>query len=585
MIHPEELNILSVFENNGYIIPIYQRSYAWEKEEIEQLITDIADSDGRYYLGSLIVDQIDGRLFSVIDGQQRLTTIFLLLSHIQPNLVKSTSLKFEARAKSNRTLTDLPACYLAQNEDIYSEEILSGYDVIVKFFKSKDTLYLKNFIKKLSNIIIIKTQVPKKIDLNHYFEIMNTRGEQLEIHEIAKGRLLSVIDNETERDLASIIWDACSQMDSYIQMNFEISYRNIIFGEQWDSFSSTDFITLYQRLNLNKKAESRHYTLNEILGLPTQQDDTSKKMEEENERFESIIRFPNFLLIVNEALKYSEDEFDSNLDDKKILENLHYHWNNNKSATDFIYSLLKCRFLFDKYIIKREYAKEYKQTGKWSLQKLSAYTDSNKKPSYNATFDENSNNLNQRIRSLQSALRITYTSPKMMHWISLTLSWLYNNQDIEIINLLEKYCCNKLINSNFKTTKGFGIERIVFTYLDYILDRDLKVNITNFQFQFRTSIEHFHPQNPIDSSRWKDNDLHSFGNLALITVKANSKFSNLNPQSKIDTYPDTINQSPKLKLMAEIISNNAKWNESAAQTHENEMFSILDAEIKRFGLN
>lgn len=79
-IQPDELNVDNVFENVNYVIPIYQRNYAWRKDEIEQLLMDIDDLDetnsSKYYLGSLVVNQVQPRVYEVIDGQQRLTTLF-----------------------------------------------------------------------------------------------------------------------------------------------------------------------------------------------------------------------------------------------------------------------------------------------------------------------------------------------------------------------------------------------------------------------------------------------------------------------------------------------------------------------------
>ena len=54
----------------------------------------------------------------------------------------------------------------------------------------------KRFRDKFSTVTIIRTQVPQNIDLNHYFEIMNTRGEQLELHEIVKAKILGAIKSE-----------------------------------------------------------------------------------------------------------------------------------------------------------------------------------------------------------------------------------------------------------------------------------------------------------------------------------------------------------------------------------------------------
>lgn len=66
----------------------YQRAYAWEDKEIGQLIDDINDIDidsaENYYIGSLIVSKVQGKAdtYEVVDGQQRLTTLFLLLQYL-----------------------------------------------------------------------------------------------------------------------------------------------------------------------------------------------------------------------------------------------------------------------------------------------------------------------------------------------------------------------------------------------------------------------------------------------------------------------------------------------------------------------
>lgn len=593
---PEEFNLKNIFIGNEYIIPIYQRNYAWEQEEIEQLLGDIYDSSGKYYLGSLIVDEITPNTFSVIDGQQRLTTIFLLLTFLKDKTLSKKSLRFEAREKSNITLNDLSEKANLDKDWFYSKEIIEGFDVIKNYFSVEETKnpeYRNQFLSKLQNILIIRTQVPKQIDLNHYFEIMNTRGEQLELHEIAKGKILSIIDKDKPqyKDVAGLIWDKCSQMDSYIQMNFDKTSRKNLFSKQWDIFLCSKPEDLLSKISLEKESSDKRFSLFEKLEAPTIESTTKEDDDYENERFESIISFPNLLLIVNEAMQNSSTDDDSTLDDKKFIETLKKQWANGNNAITFIYNLLKYRFLFDKYIIKREYARDYKEEGKWSLQMLQMYFDqakSHEKPSYKLTYavDENvDDKKTETLRSLQSALRITYTSPKTMHWISKALSKLNENQDSDLTTVLEEYACKKIDEANYKDASGFGIDRIVFTYLDYVLDRDkvCKQSIPNFQFQFRTSIEHFYPQHPIEKEKWNDVSLNSFGNLALITVSSNSKFSNLDPQSKVASYPDTIKQSPKLQLMQEIMKENGNiWNEELVKKHKEEMIMLLTREIEKY---
>lgn len=71
----EDLKIIpvsNIFNNINYLVPIYQRNYAWGEIQIEQLIEDIEssidNSDKNYFLGNLIVNQRDNNIYEVIDG-------------------------------------------------------------------------------------------------------------------------------------------------------------------------------------------------------------------------------------------------------------------------------------------------------------------------------------------------------------------------------------------------------------------------------------------------------------------------------------------------------------------------------------
>lgn len=609
IVQPQEFTVEQIFNNNEYVIPIYQRNYAWSRFEIEQLLDDINDIDiqetKKYYLGSLIVNERGINCFEVIDGQQRLTTLFLLLCFLNNQSINEESLKFEARETSNRTLKlikskdDIVVC----SENLYSQEIIEGYSIISKYFAKKNREFISEFNKKLSSIILVRTQVPKNIDLNHYFEIMNTRGEQLELHEIMKAKILGAIKSSgTEFDkidkiIASTIWDACSQMNKYVQMCFPIEKRNFIFSKSWNSFDINEFAELRKWFCEDKLDNEVEFTLESILRQPIEKLNTSiNENSIENDRFESIVTFPNFLLLVNEAMSISDTNKDNEagLDDKRFLEIMKDHWSSKDAALDFIYSLLKYRYIFDQYIIKREYIGQYRLDGKWSLQQLTSYEEKNHyyKPYYLLTFNSTSrksdkskydSEVNNKLCWLESCLRITYTSPKTMHWIARVMADVNKNPDgNHIIPMLEKYCCEKIVESKYQICTGFNIDRIVFTYLDYILLRDKSKSFRDFQFQFRTSIEHFFPRHPINM---KDadciNNIDSFGNLALITVSANSKFSNMIPKHKVEQYPEIINQSPKLIMMKRLLDKNGgTWDSSSIDEHKVEMFNLLSEEIK-----
>ena len=576
-----------IFYNVHYEVPIYQRNYAWGSDQIEQLIEDIKSTDDDYFLGNLIVNQKDNNAYEVIDGQQRLTTLFLLERYLGI-AIANDALRFEARDKSNRTLAALPNTNQLTDE-LLSSEIKEGYKIIDDYFEKTGLSSDKEkFIKRLDKVNLIRVQVPAKIDLNHYFEIMNTRGEQLELHEIAKANFLSKITSPVDKKIASDIWEYCSNMDSYIQMNYLKDKREMIFSNDWSSLSEqiVDFDSLsccYQNEIVNEEI----FTLEEILcgkGIPNSQSVSNENTE--NERFESIISFPNFLLQVNEAISRSNEDDDSSLDDKNFLTNLQNNWADESSAKHFLFMMLKARVIFDKYVLKREFARDYKETGKWSLQRLEKYRDARTdKPKYIGTFGGDEDDRNRQIRTLQSALRITYTSPKTMHWISLVLSSYLNDENADILKILESYAQSKVDTSRYETASGFGFERIVFTYLDYLIYRDgysfnghemIRPLSSDWQFQFRSSIEHFYPQNPTELPPWENDDSNCFGNLALITVSGNSIFNNASPDGKASSNPGIIAQSLKLKIMAEMMrQNNNIWDQKLAHIHQDEMFKIL----------
>ena len=222
-----------IIESNGndifdtdivYEIPLYQRAYAWEEKHIIQLVEDINDisKSEKYYIGTLIVSEHDGK-FEVIDGQQRLTTLFLLLNCLDFKEVKKT-LVFACRKKSNYSLSKINELLVDERSkfdlDEIEQNILNGIKILKKIINNpyfdKET-----FIKKLSKVVIYRIEVPKHTDLNRYFEIMNTRGEQLEQHDILKAVLMSYLRKNNDKEIFAQIWDACSDMDGYVQMHFK----------------------------------------------------------------------------------------------------------------------------------------------------------------------------------------------------------------------------------------------------------------------------------------------------------------------------------------------------------------------------
>ena len=208
--------------DDTYIIPIYQRNYEWEQPQIDRLIRDVnsIEEDERYYLGTLVTFKRDDGSYELVDGQQRHTTLNL----IKAVLDKKTffNLKFQARSECehffrelSRDIDDLPENPKTKNLKQGIDIIKSVFNEIIPTDKDKE-IFREKFFKRT---YIFRTELPKETELNHYFEIMNNRGEQLEKHEILKALLMNELKEDKNREVFAQVWEACSFMGDYIWNN------------------------------------------------------------------------------------------------------------------------------------------------------------------------------------------------------------------------------------------------------------------------------------------------------------------------------------------------------------------------------
>lgn len=620
----EELKILdkvTIFDTKAhYVIPRYQRAYAWEDKEIVQLIDDINDINlsDNYYIGSLVVSKIQGKpeVYEVVDGQQRLTTLFLLLQYLVSEGVLEgelgQTLSFDCRSKSKYTLSNIQQIladkkHSADYEENIDQSILNGIKAIRQKFTSDKGLNKNDFVSRLQHVILYRIEVPEHTDLNRYFEIMNTRGEQLEQHDILKARLMKFLNNRKEQELFSRIWNACSDMTGYVQMHFSRSERENIFGGEWSGCPANNWNEYSDCLEITEDSEN-NAAISEIIKPRFKVDNVDGALGDDiHIRFESIIEFPYFLLhalrvfvdFYNVSLKKDLGEL---LDDKKLIadfENVIKYGTINEGpikdnrenfAKMFIVHLLQTRYLFDMFIIKREFTGEDKE-GEWSLKELHTSGLASKKKAYYSNtklkYEKERETTyaprNKECLMIQSALRVSYTSPKVMHWITELVLWLFKNDEVALLTNEAEGIAALATKENFLDEKDYKLgvttPHIVFNFLDYLLWKNNKNKYSNFEFEFRNSVEHWYPQNPSDGSfdSWDDKD--TFGNLCIISRSVNSKFSNLSPESKMKSYGKMVEKgSLKLRLMGEIIQQNSNddWIENYCKKHEEEMISILE---------
>lgn len=572
-------NNTNIFETNiKYQIPIYQRDFEWEDEEIAQLIEDINNielkEDNNYYLGSLIVYS-KNNFYEIIDGQQRLTTLYLLLNCIGEK-TKET-LTFECREKSNNTLINIEKIITnwgnynsKENENAEYDEnennIINAITIIKRELKN---INLEDFRKKLAKVIIFKIEVPENTDLNKYFEIMNKRGTPLKDEDKLKAILMSYLSNEKDRNIFINIWDACSNMDNYVKNNFSeesIGTKVMKSNYNWEDYKNINFKNMNSDKSLN---------IDEIISTSFKPE-SFKNFSNKEELYRSILDFSIFLLHILAVYKNlhnprNEDKGKEVLDDLKLLktfrEYIKQEENKEKFSKEFLILLFKCRVLFDEYFIKRK-------NEKWDLKYK-----------------------NENVLMLQTLLRVTYTSRKSARWITELFYWLTENNFIntkeeninDFENKIEDFIRAEVIEKFFKMekpfSKGTDTHHIVFNYLDYLLWKENKEKYKDFTFEFRNSVEHWYPQNPSEGTfdKWEnETQLNYFGNLCLVTTQMNSKLSNRIPSSKRESFLNSRNKgSIKLRIMAEETTDhngknaNIYWKEEGYLLHGREMIKKL----------
>ena len=586
---PDMLSIKELLSKDKYIIPMYQRNYAWEESHLKQLVQDVwdsVDSERHYYIGTLVVHVRKDGMFETIDGQQRLTTLNIMMCALRNEVYNNSSLfdwfrgvniEYEFRERSSKTLA---ALYLHDSIiELNDSCIETMYNVVkgtVNSIVPEDSLdkFLDFFFNQ---VIITRVILPEDTDLNHYFEIMNSRGEQLEKPEILKARIIRLSESDKRKCwLIGLIWDACSDMDSYVQMNFSSDLRDAIFGKRWDECNwenLNDLICRTQHIQISQTLDD--YSILDILNKP--QSLSGEKTENENEdRFSSVVNFANFLLQVLRVIKKQ----DIPLDDKRLITIFTEARITEDFADVFISEMLRLRFLFDKFIIKRDFYED-RENGKLSVRYLKHEKDT--EYSYNLTIDDTTS---KRIMMIESMFHVSLPSQNYKHWLCAALNYLYDNRDgkglVEYMEGLGKaYMLDRFLAENITTDSFYydlifnkkgrytgnipseltfptfteHIDFFIFNYIDYCLWKE--GNCPDFEFTSRSSIEHFYPQHPMDNFPTMDNEhLHNIGNLCLISASKNSKLSNYQPLAKTEHYHKSKIDSVKQKIMMDVVNKN-----------------------------
>lgn len=610
------LSVNRLLNEDTYAIPLYQRNFAWTYDEIEQLLNDVADAfqekRDNYYIGTLVVNE-ENDLFKIIDGQQRTTALNLIALALKHEFgfdrLKAVNLTFPARKKSNENIQKLFINEKISEDD--ENELTRGYrhakDALKKVLGERQ-LEPQPFVDYLFNkVIIFRSILPKDLDLNLYFERFNSRGEQLEAHEILKAQMMAKfgIDQEMAQKFARI-WDACAEFDKPVASQFKMrrkradnfQERERIFG--WH-FSNYSFHNIYDDIDFYQNERRK---LSDILGIKVNEKITES--EKDFGDYTQVIDFPTFLLHVL-AIWEGKDTSEVQLDDKKLLTLFDIKNKNETWVIEFSEFLLRMKHIFDNFIVRNSNMdSSSRNKDEWFLQKGTYYEyqpNGKAKEHYivEERFTKNTfsdSEMNKNIILLQSMFAVTFTANRDSRWLYESLRFLFNHIEeldqpefgsyfkdfLEIMAV--RFAEGRLFTEEDMIKKYGDIPVYAFNFVDYILWKNREelgrkykgIKFDQFKFAYRRSIEHWFPQHPNSDERVEKMDdqfLHSFGNLCIITDSQNSKFGNLVPSAKYKQWEGIFDrQSLKLQIMASI-TEKTKWESDQIKGLEKEILPMV----------
>jgi len=243
-IESRDLTVAELFQN-FYVVPSYQREYVWREPEVEQLLFDIHNeymegrgAESQYFIGSIVVLSRSDGVFELIDGQQRMTTTFLMLCAIRDRLrrleprettpaldaqIQYTDVDQEGRnvpryrvelqyEDSKGVLQDLartgdPATIPAATRS--TDNILNAYQLICAFLErefSADAAQVRRFYAYFTKQIkLIRVETGSVAHALKVFETINDRGVGLDSMDLLKN-LLFMRAAHREFELLKTVW-------------------------------------------------------------------------------------------------------------------------------------------------------------------------------------------------------------------------------------------------------------------------------------------------------------------------------------------------------------------------------------------
>jgi len=565
-----------VEEKLYFSIPLYQRLFSWGEEQVKGLLFDLKnhfetdnDNGTPYYLGMLSCI-ISGNHYDLIDGQQRFTVMTLLAIVLRDYykewdgfLDEGKRLRFISRTKDNEYL----AAVIHRQAEVFdpNRKMKEGIELISDFmvseFSSDDLreAFAKSVFHRMSFFFseLPPSYANNPASLNKYFEAMNAGGKGLEQHEILKVRLMQ---GEENKEHLTRIWNAVCDLNRPVIKRDEENLDRHKYERAIELCRNQRFNEAFNLCESSYDSEDN----NEIGDIEAEQQDFKQSYTETGER--SLITFPEFLMMVIDIYLNLSGSYTFYRNELLKI----YDSHSIPDKQDFYNQLLFYRLLLDYYIVYKE-----------------GDEIANK---YDIIFKEGSSA--EALKQYQSMLYVSQTP--FYNWLKPVLERLHNEPAQNTDNLL---LWIKEIDNSLHTlpkdvsemTYDKGIDRYWFWRLDYYLwerkedyfdsEEDRQI-VDEYVFRANRSIEHLHPQHQENNDVWNDDDIHSFGNLAMISQSFNSQQSDDPVTVKFARIMDQAHnhalQSIKMYLMyLDAEKSPSGWKVDIKNDHQAKMYELL----------
>ncbi len=556
---PDKQNINTVFSNTTYYIDFYQREYKWSNEPVYRLLDDVfykfnmeyekhSSSDiplnqlieeyGWYYLNTYVTNPVGGKLY-IVDGQQRLTTITLILiklmhlgnqhhsslvDWLSQKIVGFNGFEKEFWMKHEQHLSTMKSLFEGKNlsdistsSGITAVNMVKNFSAISQFLdeklqeKHKYESFVFYFLKRL---VLINLNV-EQTDVPMVFEVINDRGVKLKPYEILKGKLLGQVDKkELEHFKLNELWDT------------SIGEINREYKDEVDEF----FMYLLRAKFANSIGDSRKYDKNNYHKTIFEKEVHAKwKLDHNPKAVKEFLmnEFNYFTSLYKKVLNYYSNEHE---------EYIEVYYNRlTEMDSQFLLTLSVCK-LNDPSENEKIQKISYEVDRFYSLLQLQKGYDSN-------DYNEAIYKISQSIREQDDLTYIRKVFDEQL------ISMLSENRGLDI---KEPISYQLFKDTGFELNKRF--KRYFFARIEKFIAVETKMQMKQTLYDLVSNtgavngfhIEHILSVNKENLSKFNnDNDIfererNRLGGLLLLKGKDNISSSNESYKEKLKTYANTL---------------------------------------------